>query len=263
MGRRLLLFILVLLQLVLPASPALASCELVVSAASSLTGAFREVETAFEVDNRGIDVVLNFASSGVLARQVAQGAPVDVLACADEQTMDDMAAKGLVDAGTRAGFATNTLVLIVPAKSVTRIASARDLQKPSVGRVAIGKPETVPAGRYAKDVLVKARLWAGVEPKLIYADSVRQVLDYVRRGEVDAGFVYNTDATAEKGRVAVVTEFTNSPNTIVYPAAVVKGSAHRDAAKRFISFLCSAKGRAILTSHGFGVPDAGKRRAAR
>ena len=263
MGRRCLLFIAMMLQLVLPARPALASAGLVVSAASSLTPAFREMEAAFEAANIGVDVALNFASSGVLVRQIEQGAPVDVFACADEQTMDDAANKGLVDASTRAGIATNTLVLVVPGKSGTRISSAMDLQKPSVTRVAIGKPGTVPAGRYAKEALVRKRLWAGIEPKLVYADSVRQALDYVRRGEVDAGFVYRTDAMAARGRVAVVTEFANFQSTIVYPAAVVNGSAHTGAAKRFISFLCSAKGRAILARHGFGLPDAGKRQAAR
>src|SRR5512143_2876166 len=150
--------------------------ELVVSAAASLTNAFGDIGKGFEADNPGVKVVFNFGSSSTLLQQIVKGAPVDVFASADMETMDKALKKGVVDAWSVVIFAGNTLVLAAPAGS--SVTGMKDLMGGSVKRIAVGKPETVPAGRYAKEALVKAGCWDSLEPKFIYAESVRQVLDY-------------------------------------------------------------------------------------
>ena len=178
--------------------------ELMVSAAASLTNAFKELAPLFEAKHPGSKVLLNFAASDALVQQVAKGAPVDVLACADQESMDKAETQKLLTAGSRQNFAGNSLVLIVPTDSDLTIRSVADLAQASVTRIAMGNPASVPAGRYAQQALEQGKLWSAVQPKAIYALSVRQSLDYVARGEVDAGFVYNTDAAIQKNKVRVV-----------------------------------------------------------
>lgn len=248
-------------RLVRFAGAALLSCaavqshatELTVSAAASLTQAFKEIGTAFEAQGPGTKVRFNFAASGALLQQIAKGAPVDVLASADQETMDQAQQRRLVKAGTRHNFARNTLVAIVPAHATPAPGSLQDLLQPKVSRVALGTPASVPAGRYAQAALERARLWSPVESKLVGASSVRQVLDYVARGEVDLGFVYATDAAlmADKVRLAFTVP-TETP--VLYPIAVVAAGAHAALAERFVAFVLSAPAQAILARHGFARP---------
>lgn len=238
-----------------------APIALTVSAAASLTEAFREIGQAFEALRAGaapMVVRFNFAASGVLVQQLQQGAPVDVLATADPDTMERAAAANLLDPSTRADFAANALVMVTPitpgaSQGTPALRSVGDLALPAVRRVALGKPATVPAGRYAQQVLERAGVWAAVQPKLVMADSVRQTLDYVARGEVDAAFVYRTDAAlmAERLRIALVAEG-HSP--IRYPIAVVADSRQKTAARDFVAFVRSESGQRILARHGFGKP---------
>ena len=242
-------WILLLLLHVLPASAA----ELTVSAASSLTEGFREIAGAYAVRHPGARVDLNFAASGVLLQQVARGAPVDVLAFADQATMDQAARRGLVDPATRQVFARNALWVVGPPRTAAPPASLAALAGPAVTRVTLGNPDSVPAGRYARQALQQAGLWPSLQPRLILAQNVRQSLDYVARGEVDAGFVYATDALAMPGRVQRAFEVP-LPGGIHYPLAMVKGSRNADEARRFIAFVRSPAGQAILRRHGFGSP---------
>lgn len=226
---------------------------LTVSAAASLTDAFRELATHFQSGRPGVQVRFNFAASGALIQQVAQGAPVDVLATADQETMDRAARQQLVSPASRRNFASNELVLVEPAMGGTGIRSLQDLTRPQVRRIAVGKASTVPAGRYTQQALQAAGLWVALEPRLIHADSVRQVLDYVGRGEVDAGFVYRTDAAAMAHRVKVVLRpALNHP--ITYPVAVVADSRQQPLAQAFVAFLESEVARQVLVRHGFGPP---------
>lgn len=230
-----------------------AAQELLVSAAASLTNAFTEVGQAFEKANPGTRVMLNFAASGTLLQQIDKGAPVDVFASADQQTMDQAEKRGLLARGARRDFARNRLVLAVPTGSKVQVGGVRDLGRPEVKRVALGDPGFVPAGRYARQSLAAAGLWESLGPKLIQANTVRQVLDYLARGEVDAGFVFATDAAVAKGRVAVVEE-TQGHDPILYPIAVVAASGNKDLARRFEDFVLGPAGRAVLTKYGFGTP---------
>ena len=224
-----------------------------VSAAASLTEALREIGRRFEAAKPGVSVRLNFAASGVLIQQILAGAPVDVFVSADEETMSRGIEQKALDPATRFDFAANTLVLVAPMQGAPAIASVADLARPEVRRVAIGKPATVPAGRYARQALETARQWPAVEPKLVFADNVRQVLDYVARGEVEAGFVYRTDAELMKERVRVVlTASGHAP--ITYPAAAVADSRQPALAREFLAFLAGAEAQGVLARQGFARP---------
>lgn len=229
------------------------AADLTVSAAASLTNAFRELGTAFEAQNPGTAVLFNFAASGALLQQIAKGAPVDVFASADEETMDDAQKQGLVDAATRIDFVRNTLVVVAPFDGTLTASGLGDLRSGRFAKIAIGQPASVPVGRYTKSVLEQAGLWAVVEPKTIGAQSVRQALDYVARGEVDAGFVYATDAAIMPDKVRVL--FTApTPAPILYPIAVLKASTNDATARRFVRFIASPSSRSVLARYGFGVP---------
>ncbi len=234
-------------------SRASAEQELIVSAAASLTNAFQEVGRKFEKANPGIKFVPNFAASGALLQQIEKGAPVDVFASADQKTMDQANEKKLILPETRKNFASNGLVLILPAGSKAPIKSPQDLNANEVTKVAIGNPDTVPAGRYAQEVLKNEGLWEKLSPKFIPAASVRQVLDYVTRGEVDAGFVYSTDAVIAGDKVQVVATL-GKHKPILYPTAVVAATQKKDLARRFIDFVLSKEGQETLSKFGFGKP---------
>ncbi len=227
--------------------------ELTVSAAASLSNAFKDIGIAFEKSNPGIHVQFNHGASGALLQQIAKGAPVDVFASADEETMDQAEQQRLLKLGTRVDFATNVLVVIVPAAAATAPKTLADLALPAYERVAIGVPTSVPVGRYAKAVLEKARLWTAVGAKMVGAQSVRQALDYVARGEVEAGFVYSTDAALMPDKVKVAfTVPTEKP--VLYPIAVLAASQQLDAARKFVAHVASPAGQTVLAKHGFGKP---------
>lgn len=225
--------------------------EITVSAAMSLKDVFEEIGEMFEM-NRGVKVYLNFGGSGALKRQIQGGAPVDVFASASAWDMDELSRKGLIVEESRQSFAGNTIALIVPADSELRIGSFRDLLKGGVKRVAIGNPATVPAGRYSREVLKHLRLWNLLKDRIIFTENVRQVLDYVARGEVDAGVVYVTDVRIRPEAVKVIAEAPEgSCGPVVYPVAVVKGARNEKLAREFISLVRSVRGRNILSKYGF------------
>ncbi|MDM0047683.1 molybdate ABC transporter substrate-binding protein [Variovorax sp. J22R115] len=233
------------------AGAAVQAQELVVSAAASLTNAFQAVGRAFEQSKPGAKVTFNFAASGPLLAQIQQGAPVDVFASADQETMDKAAA--LVAAPTRADFAANTLVLILPSASSQAPNALGDLANASFQRISTGTPATVPVGRYTMEAVERAGLTAALQPKWIFGESVRQVLNYVARGEVDAGFVYRTDALIERDKTRIAfTVPTTTP--VTYPIAQVAASKHPALANEFIAFVRGASGQEILQRFGFSKP---------
>ncbi|WP_457447886.1 molybdate ABC transporter substrate-binding protein [Roseateles sp. P5_E4] len=240
------------LLLLLTALPLLASAQqLTVSAAASLTDAFKEIAPRFEAVKPGATLRFNFAASGVLLQQIAQGAPVDVFVSADQETMNRSADQQLIATGTRRDFASNTLVLVAPPDSPVK--RVTDLTLPAVKRIAVGKVASVPVGRYTQQALGTAQLWSALSPKLVFADNVRQVLDYVARGEVEAGFVYRTDAEIAKDKLRVVAAV-GGHTPITYPAAVVAGSRQAALARDFVAFLGGAEAQGILAKYGFGKP---------
>jgi molybdate transport system substrate-binding protein len=235
------------------AAGAAGAAELTVSAASSLTNAFKEVAQGYQARYPGDKVALNFGASGALLQQIAKGAPVDVFASADQETMDMAQRQGLVKAADRRDFTRNALVLIVPSDGAAAIRKLGDLARPGVKHIAIGNPASVPAGRYTRHALQAARLWEAVQPKAVGTQNVRQSLDYVARGEVDAGFVYATDAAQMKDKVRVAFEVPLDV-AISYPIAATAGGAHRLEAARFVAYVLSPAGQAVLARFGFRKP---------
>lgn len=228
--------------------------EIIVSAASSLKNAFEKIGAIYEKQT-GVRPNFNFAASGVLQQQIESGAPVDVFAGAASLQMDNIQKKGLLMDGTRKDFAGNSLVLITPVDSKLKINSFQDLTDAKVGRIAIGNPKTVPAGQYAQETLTTLKLWDKLQPRLIPAENVRQVLDYVSRDEVDAGLVYSSDTVIAQGKIRIVAEAPEGTvAAITYPIAVLKDSANHAAAIKFIEIVLSKDGKAILAEYGFIEP---------
>ena len=227
--------------------------ELTVSAAASLTNAFQELKPQFEKSSPETALLFNFAASGPLLKQIEAGAPVDVFASADQETMNQAVAKKLIDEATRKDFTSNALVMVVPSDSALALKSPKDLTNPKVEKIAIGNPDSVPAGRYARQSLTTAGVYEALQPRFIFGESVRQVLDYVGRGEVQAGFVYNTDALIAKGKVAVAAQM-GGHDPVTYPAAAVAASQHKTEAAKFLAFLGSPEGQAVLARYGFQKP---------
>jgi molybdate transport system substrate-binding protein len=230
-----------------------AAADLTVSAAASLTNAFNEIGKAYEQDQPGTRVLFNYGSSGALLQQIARGAPVDVFASADQETMDRAQQQNLIVRDTRRDFVSNKLVVVVPADSKLQLGALADLARPEVQRIGIGTPESVPAGRYAREALELAGQWGALKDKYIFGQNVRQVLDYVARGEVDAGFVYVTDAALMKDRVKAALQ-AEVKKAILYPIAVVKGGGNEKAARNFLKFVQSASAQKILAKYGFAEP---------
>lgn len=225
--------------------------ELTVSAAVSLKDAFNEIAELNEKRN-GTKVHFNFGASGALQKQIEQGAPADIFASAGAKQMDELATKAFIVPSSRQDFARNELVLVVPAASSITVSSFADLNKGEVKKIAVGNPKTVPAGQYTEQTFSQLKLLPQIQAKLIFAEDVRQVLDYVVRGEVDAGVVYSSDALSAGAKVRVAARAAgDSHDPILYPIAMVKESQHQEAAQKFIDLVVSAEGQSILTKHGF------------
>jgi len=224
--------------------------ELVVSAAISLKDAFDEIALLSQTRS-GTWIHFNYGASGMLEKQIELGAPVDVFASAGAVQMDELAAKNMIVPGSRSDFARNSLVLIVPANA-SLVAAFDDLNRPAINKIAIGNPKTVPAGQYTEQTLNKLKLLPQIQPKLIFGEDVRQVLDYVVRNEVDAGIVYSSDALSAGSKTKVVARAADdSHDPILYPIAVVKESKQQEAARKFIELVLSSEGQGILAKHGF------------
>jgi molybdate transport system substrate-binding protein len=230
------------------------SASITVSAAISLKDALDELGPIFQVQqqhrNGGTAVTFNYGGSGTLARQIEQGAPVDVFFSAAEKQMDELAAQGLIEADSRRDLVANALVLIAPAQAMT-LHSFQDLSNPAVKTLALGETSTVPAGAYARQTLEHLGLFTAIEKKVVYAKDVRAVLTYVETGDADAGMVYQTDAnTSKKVRVIAVAP-ADSHDPILYPAAVLRDSKNKPAARALLEFLAGPDARAVFRKYGF------------
>lgn len=230
--------------------------SITVSAAISLKDALDELGPIFQVQQHrknggnGTAVTYNYGGSGTLARQIEQGAPVDVFFSAAEKQMDELAAQGLVVVDTRRDVVGNALVLIAPAQG-TQLHTFQELTGSAVKTIALGETSTVPAGMYARQTLEHLGLFAAVEKKVVYAKDVRAVLTYVETGNADAGMVYQTDAnTSQKVRVVAVAP-ADSHDPILYPAAVLRDSKDKAAARAYLEFLQGPDARAIFQKYGF------------
>lgn len=223
---------------------------LTVSAAISLKDALNAISPLFAKSHPEVTIHYNLGASGTLQQQIQQGAPVDVYISASPDQMDALDKQGLLLSGTRRDLARNTVVLVVPANS-SGLSNFNDLRSGRVKVVAIGEPQTVPAGKYAQEVLTHLGLYDSLKAKFVFAKDVRQVLTYVASGDADAGIVYATDAkTTSKVRVvAMAPEDSHSP--VVYPVAVLKDSKNASVAQAFVVFLHSSAAKSIFEKFGF------------
>jgi molybdate transport system substrate-binding protein len=203
----------------------------------------------------GNEVEFSFGASGLLLTQIRNGAPIDGFISAAVEQVDAMEKANLAVPGSRRDVAVNELVLIVPANSTLKLTGPADLKRDDVKRIAVGQPKVVPAGAYAMQSLKHLKLADALAGKLVNGATVRQVLDYVARGEVDAGFVYATDAEQAGARVHVIAVApAESHEPIVYPGVIVAASNKQASVKKFLDFLATPAGKKILRRHGFSTP---------
>ena len=241
---------LVFLSVVL--SVRLSAADLSVQAAASLADAMMEIGAAYEM--KGADKVqFNFGASSLLARQIEQGAPADLFFSADEAKMNDLDKKGLLLPATRRSLLSNLLVLVVATDSTLTPKSVSDLTQPVYKKLALAEPQTVPAGIYAREYLQKLKLWDAIKDKVVPTENVRAALAAVESGNVEAGFVYKTDALISKKVKAAVEIPTAEGPKISYPVAVLKSSKEPERAKIFADYLAGPEARAIFEKFGFMV----------
>jgi molybdate transport system substrate-binding protein len=241
---------LVMVVLVLSQACGAPPATLTVSAAASLQDVLAPVGDAYTRRHPRTKIDFNFGGSGALARQIEDGAPVDVFLSASPEPMDRLAARGLLLDTTRRDLLRGEIVLIAP-RDRAEPRSFEALADPQVKLVALADPASVPAGQYGKQVLDSLGLWSRVQPKLVLAKDVRQVLSYVETANADAGIVYATDARESSTvRVAAVApESSHSP--VVYPVVVLRSTRDAAAARDFVAFLFGPEARALFVAQGF------------
>jgi len=232
-------------------SPAAGEAQLTVYAAASMTNALEDIAARYR-EETGVAITLSLGASSTLARQIEAGARADVFVSADQEWMDYLAARRLIDPASRRDIAGNRLVLIAPAGSTLQLAIAPGFALAAAlgdGRLAVADPASVPAGRYAQAALTQLGAWDSVAKRLANADNVRAALAFVARDETPLGIVYATDAQIEP-RVRVVDTFpahTHPP--ITYPAALPTGAAA--GARALLDYLGTPQSRAIFARYGF------------
>lgn len=227
--------------------------ELTISAAASLTDALHEIKELYAATAENVSLNFNFGASGALQQQIEQGAPADLFLSAATKNMNALVEAQLIEEQT--SLLKNDLVVVVPASNEATISSLNDLEAEDIVKIAIGIPESVPAGNYAKEALMKVNLWDSLQDKSVQAKDVRQVLQYVETSNVDAGFVYKTDAlTSDKIKIA----FAVDPNTytpVEYPIGIVKATKHQAEAEAFYEYLQSSEALHVFEKYGFSIPE--------
>jgi molybdate transport system substrate-binding protein len=224
--------------------------ELTISAASSLKDAMDELKNIYLNDNKNVDITYNLGSSGSLQKQIENGAEVDLFISAGVKQMDELEKGDLLLDESRRDLLGNEIVLIVPSDS-SFTADFKNLNIDEIDKIAVGEPSSVPVGQYTEEVFNKFNISHKIKSKIIYAKDVKEVLNWVETGNVDAGVVYESDAklSDKVKKVAVAPEGSHKP--IVYPASVIKESKNTKEAKAFLDFLSSEKAKEVFEKHGF------------
>ena len=226
------------------------------AAAASLKNVYDEkLIPMFEEKYPGVKVTPTYASSGDLQTQIENGLEADVFMSASNKQMNNLANESLVDNGTNVQFLENKVVLIVPKDSTANISSFDDLKNVN-GTIAIGDPESVPAGQYGKEALTNLGIWDDVESKLSLGTDVTAVLNQVAQGSADCGIVYSTDAKSNNDVKVVCEAPEGSLNTsVIYPVAELKNPKHPEAAKAFMEFLQTQEAKDVFVEYGFTIHE--------
>jgi len=241
-----------LLLLLIFSTPALPS-QIHISAASSLTDAIKDVAVTYQQAHPQIELLTHFSSSGALAKQIVARAPVDIYISANPEWMEYLQKRGMIAAKTTRTLLHNSLVLVGSVES--QISSLADIL--DMGEIALGRPESVPAGRYAEQALMAANLYQQlqVKNKLILTQDVRQALLYADQGEVAGAFVYQSDALlAKQAKTLLVVPQELYPQ-VTYQAALVGGAEARPEVQDFFDFLFSPEGAQIFIKYGFKIVE--------
>ncbi len=226
---------------------------LTISAAASLTDALTDIQKTYEAAHPGVTLAFNFGASGALQQQIEQGAPADLFLSASTKNMKALLDGGLIEARHETNWLSNTLVVVVPNDSSASVGRIEDLTSDQVKHIAVGIPESVPAGKYAQEALTNSGLWDSLQSKLVQGKDVRQVLQYTETGNADAGFVYKTDAmTSDQVKVAFDVD-PGSYSAIHYPIGIVKATKHQEAAQAFYDYLQTPEALKVLTGYGFSA----------
>jgi len=225
-----------------------ASEELTIAAASDLTPAFDEIGRAFESTYK-TKVVFVYGSTGMLTRQIENGAPVDLFAAASMSYIDELDQKGLIVPDSKAIYAIGRITLWTPAESTLRLEGIKDLARPEVMRIAIANPDHAPYGLAARQALESAGIWDAVKPKLVYGDNIRQTLQYAQTGNVDVAIVALSLSQQSHGRWSLIPAELHKP--LEQGLAIVKSTKREQDARAFAAFLTGPQGRAIMQKYGF------------
>lgn len=225
--------------------------ELTVAAASDLTQAFEEIGREFEAANK-TKVVFVFGSTGMLTRQIENGAPMDLFAAANVDYVNQLEQKGLIVPGTKAIYARGRITMWTTADSQLQFQTITDLKRPEVKRIAIANPDHAPYGLAAQQALQKAGMWDEIKPKLVYGENIRQTLQYAETGNVDVAIVALSLSQQSKGRWVLIPEELHQP--IDQGLAVIKTTRNESAARAFAAFVTGPRGREILAKYGFAFP---------
>lgn len=229
--------------------------ELTILAAASLTDVCAELKTEYQKESPGVELFFSFGGSGALQAQVEAGAPCDVFLSAGKKQMDALVQENLMEEGSVSKLLQNEVVLILPKDSELKISSFEELAFPAVKLIAVGEPQSVPVGQYAKDVCASLGIWELVSEKVNYASDVRTVLSWVEEEACDCGIVYATDAaSSQKVRVAAAAPIGSCP-PVIYPVGIVEASGHKEAARAFVDFLHSENAKAIFEKAGFKMAE--------
>ena len=227
------------------------SSEITVAAASDLTPAFEEIGREFETHHK-TKVVFVFGSTGMLTRQIENGAPMDLFAAANVAYVEQLEQKGLIVPGTKAIYARGRITMWTTADSPLKFETLSDLTRPEVRRIAIANPDHAPYGLAAQQAMQKAGIWDAVKPKLVYGDNIRQTLQYADTGNVEVAIVALSLSQQSKGRWTLIPEELHQP--LDQGLAVIKSTRNETAARAFASFVTGARGREILAQYGFAFP---------
>jgi len=227
------------------------SQEITVAAASDLTQAFEEIGREFEAGHK-TKVVFVFGSTGMLTRQIENGAPMDLFAAANVDYVNQLEQKGLIIPDTKAVYARGRITMWTTADSPLKLQTLSDLRQTEVRRISIANPDHAPYGLAAQQALQKAGLWEELKPKLVYGDNIRQTLQYAETGNVDVAIVALSLSRQSKGRWVLISEELHQP--IDQGLAVIKSTKNESAARAFGNFVTGPRGREILEKYGFAFP---------
>lgn len=222
--------------------------EITVAAASDLTPAFEELGREFESTHR-IKVIFIFGSTGLLTRQIENGAPVDLFAAANVSYVEQLERQGLIIPDTKAIYARGRITLWTPDESPLRLQGIADLARPEVQRIAIANPDHAPYGLAARQALEKVGIWERIKPKLVYGDNIRQTLQYAETGNVEVAIVALSLSLPSRGRWSLIPEELHQP--IDQGLAIMKTTKNEKAARAFAEFLNSPQGQAVMKKYGF------------